>query len=187
MALSIRLLIVRLAGVLMAVLAIAAALLPLGELPDRVVIGGLLLAAGVVELVAVVARPGRNICAAIAAVASVVAGLRLVLDPGANFFTVFNLVILWLVVRAAALALAARGSFKPLCNWIWLAAAVDFLLALMLLAGLPTTVLIIGVFGPTPEVIATFAWIFAASFIAMAALLFAAATLERERADQASG
>ena len=35
------------------------------------------------------------------------AGIRLLADPNAGFFPVLNMVILWLVVRAAALAFAA--------------------------------------------------------------------------------
>lgn len=174
-----RTLVIRLAGALIVLLAFGAALLPLAQhIPARTVIGLLLGAAGAVELVAVYARRGHQIPVGIAAGASVLAGLRLALDPGANFFTVLNLVILWLVVRAVALFFSARKTPRPVCDWTYFAAAVDLLLAVALLGGLPVAVLIYGLFGQTSEIIATFAWIFAASFVAAGLLLIAVAPHE---------
>ena len=92
-------------------------------------------------------------------------------------------VILWLVVRSAALFFSARRSLAPLCWWVYLAAAVDFALAILLLAGLPVAVLVYGLFGQTDEILATFAWVFAASFIAAGWLLIAAAPLEASETD----
>lgn len=174
-----RTIVIRGAAAGMFVLAALAALLPLPtRLPDRLVIGGLLVLAGLLEGLAVYARRGHHLSAGLAAATSLLAGLRLVLDPAVNYFTVFNLVILWLVVRSAALAFSARGSEPPLCNWVWMAAAVDFLLALLLLVGLPVAVLVYGIFGQTSQLVATFSWILAASFAAAGILLFAAAPLE---------
>ena len=179
-----RALVIRLAGILIVLLAFGAALLPLAQhISARIVIGLLLTAAGAIELAAVYARRGHHISAGIAAGASLLAGLRLSLDPGANFFTVLNLVILWLVVRSAALFFSARGSAKPLCNWVYIAAAVDFALAVLLLGGLPVAVLVYGLFGPISQIIATFAWIFAVSFVAAGWLLIAAAPLEAIETD----
>lgn len=176
-----RRLIIRGAGVLIFLLAFGAAILPLAQhIPARTVIGLLLLAAGAIELVAVAARPCHHVSAGIAAAASLLAGLRLVLDPNANFFAVLNLVILWLIVRAAALFFSARRSARPLCTWVYLAAAVDFLLGVLLLAGLPVALLVVSLFGPTEDIVATFAWIFAASFVAAGWLLIAAAPLEAD-------
>ena len=103
-----RKLIIRTAGVLIVMLALGAALLPLERgLPGRLVVGYLLLAAGTIELCAALARRTHRATAALAGAATVLAGARLVLDPNAGFFPVLNLVILWLVVRSAALAFAA--------------------------------------------------------------------------------
>lgn len=168
----------------MLVLAAVAALLPIpGQISGRLAIGLLLALAGVIELTAVYARRGHHLSAGIAAATSVIAGLRLALDPNANFFTVFNLVILWLVVRSATLALSARGSKQPLCNWIWINSAVDLLLALLLLVGLPVAVLVYGIFGQTSQLVATFAWILAASFAAAGIRLIVAAPLEARETD----
>ena len=180
--------VIRLAGLLIVLLAFGSTLLPLAQhIPGRTVVGLLLTAAGAVELAAVFARRRHHVAPGIAAAASLLAGLRLALDPGANFFTVLNLVILWLVVRAAALFFSARRTQRPVCNWTYFAAAVDFLLAVTLLGGLPVAVLIYGLFGQTSEIIATFAWIFAASFVAAGLLLFAAAPHEAGERSQAQG
>jgi uncharacterized membrane protein HdeD (DUF308 family) len=160
-------------------LAFGSVLLPLAHnVTARTIIGLMLIAAGAIELTAVVARRGHHISAGVAAGASLLAGLRLALDPDANFLTVLNLVILWLVVRSAALLISSRHSVRPLCTWVYIAAAVDFGLAVLLLAGLPVAVLVYGLFGATDEIIATFAWIFAASFVAAGLLLISAAPLE---------
>ena len=107
-----------------------------------------------------------------------VAGLRLLLDPHPDFFEVLNLVILWLIVRTAALAFAAFRCRPPLRTWFVIAGATDFLLAILLLAGLPIALVVAGLFGQPSEIVATFAWVLAASFVATGALLIAAAPAE---------
>ena len=179
-----RTLVIRSAGLLILLLALGSALLPMAShIPARLVIGLLLLAAGGIEMAAVFARRGHHIPAGIAAAASLLAGLRLLLDPGINFPTILNFVILWLVVRSAALFLSSRHSPKPLCTWVYLASAVDFALAVLLLAGLPVAVLTYGLFGATDRIVATFAWVFAASFVAAGWLLVAAAPLAARETD----
>ncbi|MBA3834910.1 MAG: hypothetical protein M3448_01445 [Pseudomonadota bacterium] len=167
---------VRIGGALIMLLAAAAALLPLAQhIPGRTVVGLMLVGAGSIELAAVLIGHGHRTWAGIAAGASLLAGLRLAVDPGANFFTVLNLVILWLVVRSAALFFSARLTAPAERAWVYFAAAVDLLLAVLLLGGLPVAVLIYGLFGQTSEIVATFAWIFALSFVAAGLLLFTTA------------
>ena len=171
--------IIRAAGAFILLLAIGAALLPLEHgLQGRVVVGWLLFAAGLVESGAALARRLHRPSAVVAGAATVLAGLRLIVDPRAGFFEVLNLVILWLVVRSAALAFAATRSRNPLRSWFVVAGATDFLLAVLLLAGLPIALIVWGLFGRTSEIIATFAWVLAISFIATGALLIAAAPAE---------
>jgi hypothetical protein len=88
------------------------------------------------------------------------------------------MVILWLVIRTAALAFAGSRSQPPLRGWFRVVAATDFLLAVVLLAGLPIALIVAGLFGPTSEIIATFAWVLAISFVANGAFLVAAAPIE---------
>jgi uncharacterized membrane protein HdeD (DUF308 family) len=174
-----RKMIIRTAGVIIILLALGSALLPMERgLPGRLVVGYLLLAAGLVELIAVMARRIHKPSAAIAGIATVLVGLRLSLDPKAGFFPVFNMVILWLVIRTAALGFAASRCKPPLRGWFRVVATTDLLLAVMLLAGLPIALIVAGLFGPTSEIIATFAWVLAASFVANGALLVAAAPVE---------
>jgi uncharacterized membrane protein HdeD (DUF308 family) len=174
-------------GVLIILLAGGAALLPLArELPAREVVGWLLLVAGVIELASLPARRMHRPSAAIAAGITAVAGLRLLLDSSANFFAVLNLVILWLIVRSAALGFAAWRARDALQSWLILAGAVDFLLAIGLLAGMPITYLVVGLFGPTAQIVGTFAWVLAISFVATGALLIAAARLEIGKGKDAS-
>jgi uncharacterized membrane protein HdeD (DUF308 family) len=174
-----RKLIIRTAGVIIILLALGAALLPMERhLPGRLVVGCLLLAAGIVELIAAMARRCHQPSAAIAGAATVLAGLRLSLDPHASFFPVLNMVILWLVIRTAALGFAANRSQQPLRRWFRIVATTDFLLAVTLLAGLPITLVVYGLFGTTSEIVATFAWILAISFVANGAFLVAAAPVE---------
>lgn len=173
------------AGVLIILLAFGAALLPLEHgIPGRLVVGWLLVVAGLIELGAALARKIHRPTASIAGSATVLAGLRLVLDPSAGFFPVLNLVILWLVVRSAALAFAASRSTEPLQGWFVLAAATDFLLAVLLLSGLPIALIVYGLFGQTSEIVATFAWVLAISFVATGTMLIAVAPIEaREGAE----
>ena len=170
---------IRCAGVLIMLLAVGAAFLPMAKgIPARVEIGLLLSAAGIFELAAVFARRGHHRAAGAAALASLLAGFRLLVDPDINFLTILNFVILWLVLRSAALLISSRHSARPLCTWVYLAAAVDFALAVLLLVGLPVAVLVYGLFGTTDEIVATFAWVLAASFVAAGWLLVVAAPLE---------
>jgi uncharacterized membrane protein HdeD (DUF308 family) len=165
--------------VLIILLAFGAALLPMERnLEGRLVVGWLLLGAGAIELIAASARRIHRPSASIAGVATVLAGLRLVLDPHAGFFPVLNLVILWLIVRAAALAFAASRCRGSLQNWFLVAAATDFLLAVLLLSGMPIALVVWGLFGRTSEIVATFAWVLAISFVATGATLIAVAPAE---------
>jgi hypothetical protein len=59
---------------------------------------------------------------------------------------------------------------------------MDFLLGILLIAGLSISTLIISIFGPTRELIASFAWILAASFVVNGLMLLEVASGEREAA-----
>jgi len=64
-------------------------------------------------------------------------------------------------------------------TWTGLAALTDLVLALILAVGLSIATLIVSLFGATPTMIASFAWVLAASFIATAMLLLAVASSGR--------
>jgi len=177
---------IRAAGLTIILLAVGAALLPLEQgIEGRLVVGWLLIVAGIVELCAALARRIHRPSASVAGAATVLAGLRLVLDPRAGFFPALNLVILWLVVRAAALAFAASRCRGSLQNWFVLAAATDFLLAVLLLSGMPIALVVWGLFPHTNEIIATFAWVLAISFVATGTMLIAVAPIEAREGSEA--
>jgi uncharacterized membrane protein HdeD (DUF308 family) len=170
------------AGIVVILLALGALLLPLEHgFQRRLVVGWLLVPAGIAELVAALVRPGHRPSATIAAVATIIAGLRLVLDPNAGFFPVLNLVILWLVVRSAALVVSAYCAHQRMTSWIGFAAATDFLLAVLLLAGIPIALVVVGLFGPTSQIVATFAWVLGLSFISTGAMLVASSRYDEPR------
>lgn len=183
-----RKLVIRGAGILIILIALGAVLLPLAQqVPARRVIGWMLLLAGILELGAAAALRAHRPTAAIAAGATLLAGARLLLDPSAGFFEVLNLIILWLVVRAAALSIAAFRAGHVFGTWIGLSAAVDFLLAVALLAGLPIAILVVGLFGPTRPISATFAWVIAVSFIANGVLLVVSSARDPWRRNSPAG
>ena len=103
------------------------------------------------------------------------------LDPHAGSSRCLNLVILWLVVRAAALAFAASRCRGSLQNWFLVAAATDFMLAVLLLSGMPIALVVWGLFGRTSEIVGTFAWVLAVSFVATGATLIAVAPAEAKK------
>jgi hypothetical protein len=57
---------------------------------------------------------------------------------------------------------------------------MDLLLALLLVAGLSIATIVISIFGPTPPLIASFAWVLAASFVVNGLLLLEVASCERD-------
>ena len=79
----------------------------------------------------------------------------------------------------AAAAIETPGSVR---TWTALSAGMDFLLAALLITGLSISTIVISVFGPTRELVATFAWVLAASFVVNGLLLLEVASCERESA-----
>ena len=65
-------------------------------------------------------------------------------------------------------------------RWTAFSAGMDFLLAALLIAGLSVSTIVVSVFGPTRELVASFAWILAASFVVNGLMLLEVAGCERE-------
>ena len=72
-----------------------------------------------------------------------------------------------------------RGSVRL---WTGLAAAADFVLALLVAIGLSAATLVISLFGPTQPMLAHFAWVLAISFVATGAMLLEVARCARHEA-----
>jgi hypothetical protein len=172
----------RAAGIAIILLGVGAALLPAGKSISSDLIGGLLVAAGMIEAVAGTLRREARPLAVAAGCVTALAGLLFIVNPTTHFFPAVTLVIAWLFLRAAILALAIRVSDGGVRNWTAISAGTDFLLGVLLMAGLSISTIIVSIFGPTPPMIASFAWFVAASFVANGLLLLEVSSCERELA-----
>ncbi len=166
---------IRAAGILVGLLGAGALLLPWLHISQSSrLVGYLMLGAGSLEVVAGLVRHHERIPAVAAGAVTAAAGLLLVLDPR-SFLPVLNIVIAWLLLRSAILIFAAVQCDSFPRRWTFLAAGVDFLLALLLIAGLQISLLVIGIFGPSGPIVSSFSWVLAISFLATGALLLGSA------------
>ena len=168
------------AGVAMIVLSGGAALLPVEKGISSATIGALLLIAGLIEFAAGRMRRETRDLATMAGAVTILAGLLFLLNSESKFFPTVNIVIGWLALRSVILAIKSRRVQGSVRTWTTIAAVTDFLLALVLLVGLSLSTVVVLLFGPTPAVVATFAWIVALSFVATGLLLLEVASCERE-------
>lgn len=155
-------------GILTLVIAAVAFFLPdIHVLSSSVIVGGLLLLAGLAE-VAFGAKRGGDVVGAASTWSGVItaaAGLLFVLKPSTAYFPVANAVLLWLIARGIfMLVMAVRTGSRRCGGWMALTGLADLVLGVILVAGFPVTALVVNMFGPTPEVVARFALILAASF-----------------------
>ncbi|HET7707951.1 MAG TPA: DUF308 domain-containing protein [Sphingomicrobium sp.] len=171
----------RLAGIVIILLAAGAALLPFfWRSAGSAVVGAMLLAAGIVEFIAGTQRRQVTMLAKAAGAVTVLAGLLFVLDPVAHLARIVNIVIGWLVLRSIILFITARRTGGSVRTWTTISAATDFALAAILAAGLSIGTLIVLLFGPTPQLVASFAWVLALSFVLNGLLQLEIAGCERD-------
>lgn len=172
----------RVAGVAIILLGLGAALLPAGKTIPSAMIGGLLIAAGLMETIAGTLRRDVRAYAMAAGIVTALAGLLFILNPETHFFPTVWPIVGWLMLRSVVLAAAAvetRGSVR---TWTALSAGMDFLLGVLLITGLSISTIVISVFGPTRDLVAAFAWILAASFVVNGLMLLEVASCEDEAA-----
>ena len=174
----------RVAGIAIILLSIGAALLPAGKSISSDMIGALLIAAGLIEVTAGALRRAVRPFAMAAGVVTALAGLLFVIDPETHFFPRVVPIIGWLLLRSLILIAGSHESTGSVRMWTALSAGMDFLLALLLAAGLSISTIIISLFGPTPELVASFAWVLAASFVVSGVLLLEVASCADESATQ---
>jgi uncharacterized membrane protein HdeD (DUF308 family) len=172
----------RAAGLAIILLGVGAALLPAGKSISSDLVGGLLVAAGLIETVAGSLRSEARRYAVAAGVVTTLAGLLFILNPTTHFFPNVTPVIAWLLIRSLILALATRLTENSVRMWTIISAGVDLLLGLLLMAGLSIATIVISVFGPTEPLVASFAWFLAVSFVANGLLLLEVSSCEREQA-----
>jgi len=160
------------AGWLILALAGGAATLPvLGPAHGAIVIGAMLILAGLIEVFAGFQRVQARKLAMVAGVVTVIAGLLFTTDQAAKFTPALFIVAGWLFVRGVTLAAACALEYGSVKFWTGLAASADFLLAFLLAVGFSAATLVISLFGATQRMVAQFAWILALSFLATGAML----------------
>ena len=170
----------RVAGIAIILLSAGAALLPAEKGISSDVIGALLVAAGLIEAVAGSLRRDVKPYAMAAGGVTTLAGLLFILNPETHFFPTVIPIIGWLILRSLILAYASRHSSGSVRTWMGLSAGMDVLLALLLITGLSISTIIVSLFGPTQPLVASFAWVLAASFVVNGLLLLEVASCERE-------
>jgi hypothetical protein len=173
----------RVAGFAIILLSAGAALLPAGKTIPSDMIGGLLVSAGLIETVAGSLRRQARTFAVAAGAVTAFAGLLSTLNPETHFSPTVVPIIGWLIVRSLILAAASTETQGSVRTWTAISAGMDFLLAVLLIAGLSISAIVVSVFGPTRELIASFAWILAASFVVNGLMLLEVASFERDSPD----
>ena len=174
---------IRVAGIAIIALSVGAALLPVDKGISSDMIGGLLIAAGLIETVAGSLRRDIRVEAMAAGGVTAFAGLLFIINPETRFFPTVTPIIAWLIVRSLILAYASRDSSGSVRMWTGLSAGMDFFLAILMIAGLSISAVVVSIFGPTPELVASFAWVLAASFVVNGSLLLEVANCEAEQAN----
>ncbi len=172
------------AGLVIILLGAGAAALPLlDRMSGSRVVGILLLAAGIVEILAGSLRRETRIPAMLAGGVTIIAALWFLVNQNGRFVPTVTVVTAWLLVRSVVLLGAGRLATGSARTWITLSAATDFLLGVVLLAGISIATLVVTLFGPTPALVASFAWVLALSFVITGFLLMQIASCEREAAE----
>jgi uncharacterized membrane protein HdeD (DUF308 family) len=174
-----RALAIRVAALAVIFLGAGAALLPAGKSISSDLIGGLLIAAGLVETIAGALRREARPFVMAAGCVTALAGLLFILNPTTHFFPNVTLVIAWLFARAVILGLAVRLTTSSVRTWTAISAGVDLALGLLLMAGLSITTIVISLFGPTEPLVASFSWFLAVSFVVNGLMLLEVSSCEK--------
>ncbi len=170
---------IRAAGIFTLLLSAAAALLPLlGPVAGTRTIGTVLLAAGLAEMLAGMARHEARSLAILAGTSTVAAGLLFFLNFAGDLLSSMSVIAAWLLARAIILFFTLRVAHGRVRMWIGISALTDLALGLALVVGLSVTSLAVMVFGPVPAVVASFAWVLALSFVATGTFLLEVAGCE---------
>lgn len=172
------------AGWFVLLLSAGSALLP-GVQPNNgaAIIGTLLVLAGLAEIFAGTLRHETRRLAMLAGAVTTLAGLLFATEPGTRFLSTLTIIIGWLFLRSLILFLAARLERGSVRKWSAYSGVMDLLLALILLVGLSIATLVVTLFGATPPLIASFAWVLAFSFVVNGLLLLEVASVARQNED----
>jgi uncharacterized membrane protein HdeD (DUF308 family) len=169
------------AGIAIILLSAGSAVLPAADqMKGSTSVGTLLLVAGAIELFAGSLRRQVKPFAMAAGAVTCLAGALFLLNPTVRFFPTVSLIIAWLLFRSFILIVASSKAGGSVRIWTGISAGMDFLLAVLLFAGLSIATLVVSLFGPTQPLIASFAWVLAGSFVVTGTLLLEVASCERD-------
>jgi uncharacterized membrane protein HdeD (DUF308 family) len=173
-----------LCGGLILLIAAAALLLPeVARSSGALVVGQLLLIVGLLELIAATGRRAARLPSSLAGLATLAAGAMFLAREETRFLPNITVITFWLLLRTGLLVLATlQAAGSAVRRWTGLAAATDLALAVILILGLPLASIIVALFGTTSDLIASFSWVLALSFLATGAMLLQIAACEREGA-----
>jgi len=146
----------------------------------------MLVAAGLIEVIAAALRRQVRQLATAAGVVTALAGLLFIVNPETGFFPTVLPIVAWLALRSLILGYASTLSEGSVRRWTAFSAGMDLLLALLLVTGLSITTIVVSMFGPTPPLIASFSWILAASFVINGLMLLEVASCETEASANAT-
>jgi uncharacterized membrane protein HdeD (DUF308 family) len=146
---------------------------------EALVIGAMLVAAGIIEIAAATVRLQTRTLAMLAGAVTILAGLLFATDPATHFLSTLTIIMGWLFVRSLILASAALLEHGTAKRWTAFSAATDFILSAALAIGLSISTLVVALFGATEDLITSFAWVLAISFIATGTLLLLLANCAR--------
>jgi uncharacterized membrane protein HdeD (DUF308 family) len=143
------------------------------------IIGALLIAAGLTEIFAGSLRHETRKLAMLAGVVTSLAGILFASQEATHFLSTLTIIAAWLVLRGMILLLAARLEHGSVRKWTGLSAAMDLVLAAILAVGLSIATFVVTLFGATPPLIASFAWVLALSFVVTGLMLLEVASCAR--------
>jgi uncharacterized membrane protein HdeD (DUF308 family) len=146
---------------------------------EALVIGAMLVAAGIIEIAAATVRLQTRTLAMLAGAVTILAGLLFATDPATHFLSTLTIIMGWLFLRSLILASAALLEHGTAKRWTAFSAATDFILSAALAIGLSISTLVVALFGATEDLITSFAWVLAISFIATGTLLLLLANCAR--------
>jgi uncharacterized membrane protein HdeD (DUF308 family) len=172
--------VIKAAGYAVILASAAAALLPAGDFENGpIIVGSLMLIVGLLEILGNLLRATGRRAGIAAGLASVAAGALIFAQPVSSFVTTVYVFIGWLLVRGILLGISALENVGPSRRAATMAAALDFILAVVVWTGLTASTLVIALFGPTKPIIANFAWLIAISFVGSGLLLVKLANEQR--------
>jgi uncharacterized membrane protein HdeD (DUF308 family) len=172
------------AGWLILLLATGSALLPaVGPANGALIIGMLLVAAGLAEAFAGSLRHETRKLAMLAGIVTALAGLLFATEGRTGFLSTLSIIAIWLALRGIILGIAATLEHGSVRVWTGLSAAMDLALAMILIVGLSIASLVVMLFGATPRLIASFAWVLALSFVLNGLMLLEVASIARRDED----